>query len=99
MSELAEDERVPLWRLALRERAKILASRSMSASARILLRDLLVRAGCEVSLVTVHLWPRPWQGTAYLWARRTLDGDVSLAPYHVRFVMAEAERSKTVRST
>ena len=69
------------------------------ASARILLRDLLVRAGCEVSLVTVHLWPRPWQGTAYLWARRTLDGDVSLAPYHVRFVMAEAERSKTVRST
>lgn len=84
--------KVPIWKIALRDRASDVASRSMGASARLALRDLLWQAGCPVSLMTIHLWPRAWQGAAYLWARRTLDGDAVVRPYHVRIAMEEEAR-------
>ena len=76
----------PVWRSALvgRERAKVHA-RSCGARARLVLAELLRRAGYDVSLVTIHGWSRAAQGSAYLWAFAFLHGreDVPAPPYVV----------------
>lgn len=83
MSVLA---RRPLWSRSLLTRALRTAQRSnRSARARLALVQILRRAGCEVSLVTVHAWPRHKQGEAYLWARARLEGREDLpAPTFVQ---------------
>jgi hypothetical protein len=44
-----------------------------SFAARQALREALLAAGVDVSLVAIHTWTRPEQGRAYLWARGPSD--------------------------
>jgi len=61
--------RLELWQRALHNRAKTLYEESnRGASARLALAELLARCGLKVTLVTIHTWPRQWQGSDYLWA-------------------------------
>lgn len=70
---------------ALRARDLVKARASRSAKARLVLADLLARAGYPVGLVVIHTWPRHVQGEAYLWARAFLDGREDLdAPLFVQ---------------
>jgi len=75
-----------LWKRGLRARdvAKMEAE-NRSAAARLALASLLLRAGYNVSLVTIHTWSRETQGRAYLWARAFVDGreDLPAPPFVV----------------
>jgi hypothetical protein len=64
-----------LWERAMRAReAERAQRRGQGAAARLALVDVLRKAGVQVSLVTVHRWPRERQGEAYLWAIAFLNG-------------------------
>jgi hypothetical protein len=75
----------PIWQAALMLReVERLRKSSCGASARLALVRILHQAGEEVSLISVHRWPRHVQGEAYLWARARLLGREDLpAPQYI----------------
>jgi hypothetical protein len=71
----AAREREPLWRAAILTRGRDrFANTNCGALARLALQKRLLRAGMNVSLVTIHHWTRKQQGGAYLWAIAVIAG-------------------------
>lgn len=74
----------PLWRRAILERGRDqFGERNCGTLARVALKDILARAGEDVSLVTIHTWTRKMQGDAYLWALDRVNGGEAYVPYFI----------------
>lgn len=71
----------PLWRRALLDRARReVKDRRRCMSTRLVLLDLLKRAGEPVGLVAVGAWTTAEQRSAHLWAVAFLAGREDIPP-------------------